>query len=189
MQLLYYSLAIYLSLTSPAEAASGKKESKEIEHKPCTITSPSSGAFFDLTSLQLPDPKQSKAKHPREHSWNATGYDLGYNFTVNICGPVLEPVEDVVGVDKALWRNISAYYKQDGKIYSLGWVQVWAKIVKEANILSQATELEPYDAWTETGPKLYRWLPMRFSRQQECALGSGPHGPRNRGRRQEERQG
>lgn len=120
MRLLYYSLATYLSLTSPAGAASSNKESKEIEHKPCTMTSPYSGSFFDLTSLQIPDPKLSKAKHPREHSWNATGYDLGYNFTLNICGPVLEPVEDVVGVDKALWKNISAYYKQDGKIYSLG---------------------------------------------------------------------
>ncbi|KAF2160479.1 hypothetical protein M409DRAFT_70443 [Zasmidium cellare ATCC 36951] len=120
MRLLYHSLAIYLSLTSQAEAASGKKESKEVEHKPCTITSPSSGAFFDLTSLQLLDPKESKAKHPREHSWNATGYDLGYNFTINVCGPVIEPIEDVVGVDKALWKNVSAYYKQDGKIYSLG---------------------------------------------------------------------
>lgn len=118
MNLLYYSLAVYLSLTSPVSAAA-PKESRDSD-KPCTITSPTSGSFFDLTSLQIPDPKASKAKHPREHSWNATGYDLGYNFTVNVCGPVIEPVEDVVGIDKSLWQNVSAYYKHDGKTYSLG---------------------------------------------------------------------
>lgn len=118
MNLLYYSLAVYLSLTSPVLAAASK-DSKDGE-KPCTITSPTSGSFFDLSSLQLLDPKVSKTKHPREHSWNATGYDLGYNFTVNVCGPVIENVEDVVGVEKNLWQNVSAYYKHDGKTYSLG---------------------------------------------------------------------
>ncbi|EME49599.1 hypothetical protein DOTSEDRAFT_68397 [Dothistroma septosporum NZE10] len=118
MNLLYYSLAVYLSLTPPVAAAAAK-DSKDSD-KPCTITSPTSGSFFDLTSLQLLDPKASKTKHPREHSWNATGYDLGYNFTVNVCGPVIEPVEGVVGIDQSLWQNVSAYYKHDGKTYSLG---------------------------------------------------------------------
>lgn len=117
MKLLYHSLAVYLSLTAPALAAS--KDTKEPD-KPCTITSPFTGSFFDLTSLQIPDPKVSTKKNPRTNSWNATGYDLGYNFTVNVCGPVLEPLEDVVGVDKHLWKNVSAYYTHHGKTYALG---------------------------------------------------------------------
>ncbi|KAF7189843.1 putative mannose 6-phosphate receptor-like protein [Pseudocercospora fuligena] len=115
--LLYYSLAIYLIV---AAAASSSKDSTKPDNKPCTITSPTTGSFFDLTGLQIQDPAQSKAKHPRDYSWNATGYDVGYNFTINFCGPVVEPVEDVVGIEKNLWRNVSAYYKQGGKVYSMG---------------------------------------------------------------------
>ncbi|CAK1355109.1 putative mannose 6-phosphate receptor-like protein [Cercospora beticola] len=117
MKLLYYSLAVYLSAT-PALAASSADSKKG--DKPCTITSPTTGSFFDLTSLQIPDPATSKAKHPKEHSWNATGYDVGYNFTINFCGPVVETVEDVEGVDKELWRNVSAFYRHDDKVYSIG---------------------------------------------------------------------
>lgn len=120
MNLLYYSLGIYLLASGPSPVgASSKKDTSEPD-PPCGITSPTSGSFFDLSSLQVLDPKTSKAKHPRDHSWNATGYDLGYNFTVNFCGPTIEKVEDVVGIDEDLWRNVSAYYKQDGKIYSIG---------------------------------------------------------------------
>lgn len=120
MNLLYYSLGIYLLSSAPcAAAASSKKDGSKID-PPCGITSPTSGSFFDLSSLQIPDPKLSKSKTPRERSWNATGYDLGYNFTVNFCAPTVETVEDVVGLDKDLWRNVSAYYKQDGKVYSIG---------------------------------------------------------------------
>lgn len=119
MRLLYESLAFFLLLTSPTTAAS-KKDSKETD-KPCTITSPYSGSFFDLSSLQILDKDSNpKAKNARDHSWNATGWDIGYNFTVNVCGPVVEPLEDVVGIEKSMWKNVSAYYKHDGKVYSLG---------------------------------------------------------------------
>lgn len=123
MKLLYYSLALYLSLPSAASAASTSKDSKKETDKPCTITSPYSGSFYDLTSLQLFDPEKfpkKVGKHPRTHSWNATGWDMGYNFTMNVCQPVLEDVEDVVGVQKGLWGNVSAFYKEGGKVYSLG---------------------------------------------------------------------
>lgn len=119
MQLLYYSLSFYLCLTSTsAIAAPAAKETSTPE--PCTIRSPTSHAFFDLNSLHIEDPAQSKAKHPRDYSWNTTGWGLPYNFTMNFCGPVIEPIEDVVGVDKNVWRNVSAYYKQGGKVYSIG---------------------------------------------------------------------
>ncbi|KAL1961318.1 hypothetical protein VTO42DRAFT_46 [Malbranchea cinnamomea] len=56
----------------------------------------------------------------RDESWHSKGHDYGANFTINICAPVVERLEDVVGVDKALWKNVSAYYEQDGKVYSIG---------------------------------------------------------------------
>jgi cation-dependent mannose-6-phosphate receptor len=70
--------------------------------------------------LQIPRPDSVKSKNPRTNSWNATGYDIGYNFTLNFCGPVIEPIKDVVGIEDELVRNISAYYKHRGKYYSLG---------------------------------------------------------------------
>ncbi|KAM0720552.1 hypothetical protein Q7P37_004688 [Cladosporium fusiforme] len=117
MQLLYYSLALYLSLTA-ADPAPAK--STDTPREPCTIRSPTSGAFFDLNPIHVLPPSESKAKHPREISWNTTGHDYGYNFTMNFCGPVLENITDVVGVEEKAWKNVSAFYKADGKIYSLG---------------------------------------------------------------------
>ena len=48
---------------------------------------------------------------------------MGYNFTLNFCGGVVEDLKakgGVVGVDEELWRNVSAFYEQDGKVYSMG---------------------------------------------------------------------
>jgi cation-dependent mannose-6-phosphate receptor len=60
-------------------------------------------------------------KDARDESWHAKGHDYPANFTVNICAPVIEDVKDVVGVDSSRWRNVSAYYEQAGKIYSIGY--------------------------------------------------------------------
>jgi cation-dependent mannose-6-phosphate receptor len=118
MQLLYYSLALYLSLAA-ADPAPAK--STDTPREPCTIRSPTSGAFFDLNPLHILPPAEAKSKHPRENSWNTTGYDYGYNFTLNFCGPVIEPLEKVEGVDKDLLRNVSAYYKDaSGSVFSIG---------------------------------------------------------------------
>lgn len=91
--------------------------------KPCTIRSPSTGAFFDLSSLRLEPPaKDSKVtKGESTQSWSARGYDYGANFTMNICGPVVEKLEDVEGVRSSLWKNVSAYYIKDKKTYSIGY--------------------------------------------------------------------
>ena len=121
MNILYWSLGFFLSIPPTAYAASPKESAVP---EPCTIRSPNTGAFFDLNPLHIPDPFTVKSsKHPRDYSWNATGWDLGYNFTVNFCGGVVEDLEKeggVVGVEKELWRNVSAYYKQGGKVYSIG---------------------------------------------------------------------
>ena len=91
--------------------------------KPCTIRSPSTGAFFDLSSLRLePPPKDSKAaKDEHDQRWFARGYDYGANFTLNICGPVVDNKGDYVGVRESLWKNVSAYYEKDKKRYSIGY--------------------------------------------------------------------
>ena len=124
MKLLYWSLSFFLSISSTTHADSSKEKEKEAPVvEPCTIRSPHSGSFFDLNPLHIPDPSLSKSKNPRDWSWNATGWDMGYNFTMNFCGGVVEKLEDyggVVGVEKELWRNVSAYYRQGGKIYSIG---------------------------------------------------------------------
>jgi cation-dependent mannose-6-phosphate receptor len=116
-RLLYYSLSFYLCLTSRT-ALAASKDTKAPE--PCTIRSPTSHAFFDLNPLHIEDPTLSKAKNPRDHGWNTTGWGLNYNFTMNFCGPVIEDLDEVVGVEKGLWGNVSAYYKQGGKVYSIG---------------------------------------------------------------------
>ena len=121
MNLLYWSLAFFLSISSPAHAETSSKETPAPQA--CTIRSPHTRAFFDLNGLHIPDPAISKAKNPRDYSWNATGWDMGYNFTMNFCGGVIEDLDrmgGVEGVEKELWRNVSAYYKQDGKVYSIG---------------------------------------------------------------------
>ncbi|KAJ9630413.1 Cation-independent mannose-6-phosphate receptor CI-MPR [Taxawa tesnikishii (nom. ined.)] len=117
MHLLYYSLSFAL----PILAASPTDDSKH-PHVPCTIRSPSSGAFFDLNTVHVELPPEGKKapKDARNASWPARGYDYGANFTLNFCGPVVENLEDVVGVEKSRWQNVSAYYELDGKIYSIG---------------------------------------------------------------------
>ncbi|QSS52540.1 vacuolar sorting receptor [Histoplasma capsulatum var. duboisii H88] len=92
--------------------------------KPCTIFSPTTGAYFDLNAIALSPPviKDGKKVHnkDREESWHAKGYDYPANFTLNICAPVIEDLKDVVGVDESKWANVSAYYTLDGKMYSIG---------------------------------------------------------------------
>lgn len=117
MHLLYYSLTIAL----PILAASSDSDSKH-PHIPCTIRSTTTGAFFDLNPVNLQPPVDGKkaAKDARRESWSARGYDYGANFTLNICGSVLEDVQDVVGVENNRWQNVSAFYEMDGKTYSIG---------------------------------------------------------------------
>ncbi|KAI6827796.1 hypothetical protein KC340_g9459 [Hortaea werneckii] len=133
MRLLYYSLTLYLStlpatpvLASPspvADAVPAARETSAAPQQPCTVRSPNTGAFFDLNPLHIEDPTLSKAKHPRDYSWNTTGWGLPYNFTMNFCGPVVEDLEGgggVEGVDKRDWGNVSAFYRQGGKTFSIG---------------------------------------------------------------------
>jgi cation-dependent mannose-6-phosphate receptor len=75
-----------------------------------------------VISLSPPEMKDGQKVHKddKSESWRAKGYDYPANFTMNICAPVIEKVEDVVGVDKSRWQNVSAFYELDGKVYSIG---------------------------------------------------------------------
>jgi len=117
MRLLYLSALLSLLSRYPVIAAVSKTPIA-----PCTIFSPISGSFYDLNALSVLPLKDGKKAHSddREESWHAKGYDYGTNFTINFCTPVIEELQDVVGVDEQLWRNVSAYYKRNGETYSIG---------------------------------------------------------------------
>lgn len=119
-----WSLLAFAVLQAQAATNSKDKDDKKEEEtlKPCTIRSPNTGSFFDLNPIHisLPDPDAKPVKDAKIDSWHARGYDYGSNFTVNFCGGVVEELDNVVGVDKHLWRNVSAFYKKDGKTYSVG---------------------------------------------------------------------
>ncbi|KAK0718451.1 mannose-6-phosphate receptor binding domain-containing protein [Lasiosphaeria miniovina] len=89
---------------------------------PCVATS-TSGSFFDLrpdTAVAVAEGEKAPRGIPVE-DYLAKGWDYGANFTLNICSAVVKKVDDVVGVEKAMWRNVSAYYESKGKVYSLGF--------------------------------------------------------------------
>jgi cation-dependent mannose-6-phosphate receptor len=111
-----------LTLLSSAPSALAVEEKKPVPHKPCTVRSGTTGSYFDLSSLQV-HPPESLGNVPKpQDSWVARGYDYGANFSINICGPVVESLDHVVGVKEELWQNVSAYYQRDGKTYSMGYV-------------------------------------------------------------------
>ncbi|PQE13013.1 Mannose-6-phosphate receptor binding protein [Rutstroemia sp. NJR-2017a BBW] len=99
----------------------GLEDKKPKPIDPCTISS-TTGSFFDLRPLSIKPPEEGKKppKNAKVDSWHARGYDYKGNFTLNVCAPVVEGVKDVVGVDKGLWQNVSAFYEFDGKKYSVG---------------------------------------------------------------------
>ncbi|KAH6898268.1 putative vacuolar sorting receptor [Thelonectria olida] len=90
----------------------------------CTATSSSgSGAFFDLRpdrAYALEAESDSSHKYAPTKDYHAKGYDYGKNFTLNICGAVVDPVSDLVDVQDSLWANVSAYYTYQNKVYSIG---------------------------------------------------------------------
>jgi hypothetical protein len=115
--LLLYLLYPLLALASPVAKPPANP-------KPCTLHSPTTGSFFDLTSISL-HPPSSKKDSERQKSWHARGYDYGANFTLNICAPVIEDLAEmggVKGVEEGRWANVSAYYEYDGERFSIGCV-------------------------------------------------------------------
>lgn len=123
-----------LSLTSLSLAADADKTTTSTA---CTASS-TSGAFFDLRP-DIALKKNADGSKPAHSNgaplvdYKAKGYDYGSNFTLNICGAVVEPVDEVLGVDPGKWQNISAYYTSKGDVYSLG--------LQSGNLISRGKEL------------------------------------------------
>ena len=87
---------------------------------PCTIRSPS-GLSYDLNPMAIvPHADGTFKEGERNTSWTARGYDYGSNFTLNFCAPVVEELDNVYGVDRKLWGNVSAFYTRGSRTYSLG---------------------------------------------------------------------
>ncbi|KAI9822048.1 MAG: Cation-independent mannose-6-phosphate receptor CI-MPR [Thelocarpon impressellum] len=118
------STVAVIALLSHADSIFAASEDKKAKPKlaPCTIHSPNTGSYFDLSEISLvpPQPDSKPHKDQSTESWHARGYDYHSNFTLNICAPVLEELDDVVGVPKARWQNVSAFYESDAKVYSIG---------------------------------------------------------------------
>lgn len=116
----YQLPAALLSLLSHTAFAADSKELK-----PCQIYNPINGYFHDLNTIAVHPLQNHKKAHKddRGESWHARGYDYDTNFTINFCVPVIEKLEDVVGVKEDLWKNVSAFYTQDKKTYSIGCVR------------------------------------------------------------------
>ncbi|KAK7949546.1 hypothetical protein PG996_000133 [Apiospora saccharicola] len=112
----------FLALLALSGAAIAADPEKTPTTTACTTTT-TAGSFFDLR----PDiaKKGTGAKHRRrgaapEKDYHARGWDYGYNFTLNVCAPVVETPEAVQGINKDLWQNISAYYTSKSETFSLG---------------------------------------------------------------------
>ena len=125
-------LLVLVALAATAAAAVADKASASstttaaAEATACVAHS-ASGAFFDLRPdtavvVEKDGPKTPKTpKNVPTMDYTARGYEMGFNFTLNICGPVVKPVDEVVGLKKSEYRNVSAYYEQGGKVYSIGY--------------------------------------------------------------------
>ena len=137
MRVSLFCALVALLQSHAAFGASSNDKSKPI--KPCTIRSPSTDRFFDLNPIHISLPESGKKAHKddKTDSWHAKGYDYGANFTINFCGPVVEELDDVVDLEKSLWKNVSAFYEMDGKQYSIGYVVAIA-------VVSATTLLEPF---------------------------------------------
>ncbi|KAM7201130.1 cation-dependent mannose-6-phosphate receptor [Rhypophila sp. PSN 637] len=109
-------------LASVTVAEDGKFSTTPTATATACVATSTSGAFFDLrpdTAVVIAE-GEKPGRGVKTEDYLARGYDYGYNFTLNICGAVVKGIEDVVGVDKSDWKNISAYYEEKGKVYSLG---------------------------------------------------------------------
>lgn len=127
----------------------------------CIARSPTTGLFFDLNAISLSPPEMKGGKKvsqdARDDSWHAKGHDYPANFTINICAPVIENVTNVVGVESSRWKNVSAYYERDEKVYSIGYDLHRPSFMAHANH-SQRASLRTLLPWSQTRPQLYQWI-------------------------------
>lgn len=138
----------------------------------CTAISTTGGSFFDLRPDIAVAPKTDAKKHtrgPPSEDYFVKGYDYPYNFTLNICEPVLKTPDRVVGLDPDLHQNVSAYYTTAaGDTYSIGYVApsdlntAEAQWILTAAPLPQSTIRRPDPEREPTRPPIRRRFPLRL---------------------------
>lgn len=118
-------LVMLLATAAAAVNAAADAPTATIHAPSCTATSSTgNGGFFDLR----PDTAVAPLENGKSHKsgvfkdYHSRGYDYGKNFTLNICGAVVDPVSDVVGLKDNQWANVSAYYTTHNSVYSIGFV-------------------------------------------------------------------
>ncbi|KAL8648671.1 MAG: hypothetical protein Q9210_004844 [Variospora velana] len=91
---------------------------------PCTIYRTETNAYYDISPIAVQPLVDHKKAHKddRTESWHARGYDMGTNFTLNFCAPVIETIDEAVGIKESLVKNISAFYTWKEEVYSIGQV-------------------------------------------------------------------
>ena len=116
-------VALATTALAADKTASATISSASSEATPCVAHS-LSGAFFDLRpdTAVIAEKNSKVPKGVPTEDYVARGWDLGYNFTLNICGAVVKPVDSVVGLKESQYKNVSAWYEKSGKVYSLGYV-------------------------------------------------------------------
>lgn len=143
----------------------------------CVATA-TSGAFFDLRPDTAVIVAEGEKHHKGIHTedYVARGWDYGSNFTLNICDAVVKKIGDVVGVEESLWRNVSAYYKVEGKVYSLGYDINSSRLeMGDINVTpEQATIRRACPPGAEARSPIRRRIAMRFLRQEK---GQAPRYP------------
>lgn len=121
MNLVAVSSSLFIQLVLQSSSVIASTEPKP--SLPCTIHSPYTGSYFDLNPISLSESGIEDGYNvDRTESWHAKGYDYPANFTINFCAPVMEELDNVVGVEEKLWKNVSAYYQVGDDIYSIGYV-------------------------------------------------------------------
>ncbi|OPB39057.1 hypothetical protein A0O28_0047620 [Trichoderma guizhouense] len=114
--------ALLLATAAGAVNAAADTPSATAPPPACTATSSTTGGFFDLRpdTAVLPPDNGKTYKSGIYKDYHARGWDYGKNFTLNICGAVVDPVGDVVGLKESQWANVSAYYTTHNSVYSIG---------------------------------------------------------------------
>jgi cation-dependent mannose-6-phosphate receptor len=117
--------AVGVSATQPTTTTTTTTTtSKTAIATPCVATHATSGAFYDLRpdmAVAVKEGEKARKGVPTDDYLYAKPHDWPHNFTMNICAPVVKPVK-AEGIETSMAKNISAYYEQGGKIYSLGYV-------------------------------------------------------------------
>lgn len=95
-----------------------QKAGLELELEPCTVISPLSHHFIDLSSLS------SKGNEGRAMPWASKGYDSGLNFTLGVCSSPFKKTHDANDEVKDITNSsaVGGYYidSKTGKYVSIG---------------------------------------------------------------------